>query len=77
MVTSMADVEGYLNNVMRHKQKLIVINGSCTGDPNLLAGVELEINGTGRFADTYLVSRAVHRYNNSGYTTDFEAMILE
>jgi len=77
MVTSMTDAEGYLDSVMRDEQNLIVVNGSCTGDPDLLAGVVLEIGGAGRFDDSYLVTRAVHRYNNSGYTTEFEAMRLE
>jgi len=77
MVTSMADADAYLESVMRGEQALVKANGSCTGDPNLLAGVVLEIGGTGRFEDSYLVTRAIHRYNNSGYTTEFEAMRLE
>jgi len=77
MVTSMSDADVYLDSVMRDKQTLIKANGSCAGDPDLLAGVVLEIGGTGRFDDSYLVTRAVHRYNNSGYTTEFEAMRLE
>jgi len=77
MVTGRADAEAFLNNVMRRKQALVVVKGSCTGDPNLLAGVVLEIGGTGRFDDEYLVTRAIHRYDNSGYTTEFEAMRME
>jgi len=76
MVTSMADAEGYLSGYMRDEQALVIVKGSCTGDPNLLAGVELEVGGTGRFEGSYIVTRAVHRYNNNGYSTDFEAMRL-
>ncbi|MFC2005141.1 VgrG-related protein [Chloroflexota bacterium] len=47
--------------------------GTCIGDPAVHAGVEVKVKGTGkRFSGTYLVTRAIHRYDASGYTTRFE-----
>jgi phage baseplate assembly protein gpV len=47
--------------------------GTCRGNPAIRAGRQVKIEGIGiRFAGTYLITRAVHRYDLSGYTTRFE-----
>lgn len=47
--------------------------GTCLGNPAIRAGKTVEIGGIGdRFSGRYLVTRAVHRYDISGYTTQFE-----
>jgi phage protein D len=47
--------------------------GSCFGNPNVRAGAEVEIKGVGsRFSGRYRITRAVHRYNLTGYITEFE-----
>jgi len=48
-------------------------DGTCRGDPALVAGVEVDLKGIGRrFSGRYRVTRAVHRYDYSGYATQFE-----
>jgi phage protein D/phage baseplate assembly protein gpV len=47
--------------------------GTCWGDPRINAGAEVEIKGVGkRFSNRYRVTRAIHRYDYSGYLTQFE-----
>jgi uncharacterized protein involved in type VI secretion and phage assembly len=47
--------------------------GTCRGNPNVKAGTKVKVEGIGqRFSGTYRVSRSVHRYDSSGYTTRFE-----
>ncbi|MFC1860706.1 VgrG-related protein [Chloroflexota bacterium] len=47
--------------------------GSCLGNPDVKAGVEVEIKKVGtRFSGNYKITRAVHRYDITGYTTEFE-----
>lgn len=47
--------------------------GACRGNPALGAGNEVELKGIGRrFSGRYRVTHAVHRYDKSGYTTQFE-----
>ena len=43
------------------------------GNPEIWTGCELEINGVGVFAGTYIVEKVTHSISNSqGYTTSFE-----
>jgi phage protein D len=47
--------------------------GTCFGNTKVRAGKKVTINGIGsRFSGSYSVTRAVHRYDLSGYTTQFE-----
>ncbi|MFC1968054.1 VgrG-related protein, partial [Chloroflexota bacterium] len=47
--------------------------GTCQGNPNVKAGVKARIVGIGtRFSGTYRLSRSMHCYDSSGYTTRFE-----
>jgi phage protein D/phage baseplate assembly protein gpV len=47
--------------------------GTCRGNPAMSAGVEVSLRSIGkRFSGRYHITRAVHRYDYSGYTTQFE-----
>jgi phage protein D len=47
--------------------------GVCLGNPAIRAGKEVEIKGIGnRFSGQFMITRAIHRYDLSGYTTQFE-----
>ena len=47
--------------------------GTCLGNTAVRAGAEVELKGVGkRFSGRYRITRAVHRYDLSGYTTQFE-----
>lgn len=47
--------------------------GTCRGNPKVRAGAEVELKGIGeRFSGRYRITRAIHRYDLSGYTTQFE-----
>ena len=66
------DAKPFITGAMRDRQGIVTASGSCVGNPKLRAGNQLKIEKTGRFSGSYLVLRAVHRYNNSGYSTDFD-----
>ena len=74
-IASSGDAKAFLASAMRRKQALVNISGSCDGDPTLRAGTKLKIENLARFDGDYFVTRAVHRYDSSGYTTNFEARI--
>ena len=47
--------------------------GSCLGNPAVRAGAEVDIQKIGnRFSGRYKITRAIHRYDLSGYSTEFE-----
>jgi phage protein D len=47
--------------------------GTCHGNPAIRAGKEVEIKGIGnRFSGQYMITRAVHHYDLTGYITQFE-----
>jgi phage protein D/phage baseplate assembly protein gpV len=50
----------------------IQAEGTCSGNPAVHAGAIVELKGIGRrFSGRYRVTHAVHRYDESGYTTRF------
>jgi phage protein D/phage baseplate assembly protein gpV len=50
------------------------VQGKCMGSPDLRAGEMVNVKGVGeRFSGRYRITRAIHRYDESGYTTEFEA----
>ena len=52
---------------------LIEGDGLCRGRADLRAGQMIEIEGVGqRFSGQYYVARAIHRYSQSGYYTQFQ-----
>jgi uncharacterized protein involved in type VI secretion and phage assembly len=57
----------------RHAQRFIEAEGSCSGDPALVAGVAVQIEAVGdRFGGSYYVSAATHSYDaRQGYRTAF------
>lgn len=51
----------------------IKAEGLCLGEPAVHAGAIVELKGIGqRFSGRYRITRAIHRYEDSGYTTRFE-----
>jgi len=73
LITCANDAKQFISDTLRNRQALVTATGSCAGNAELLAGTKLEIENTGRFSGNYFVTRAVHRFNNNGYTTEFEA----
>jgi phage protein D len=54
-------------------QNFFQAEGICLGNPEIRAGKLVEIKGVGkRFSGKYMVTRAVHRYDFCGYTTEFD-----
>jgi len=54
-------------------QTFFQAEGTCVGNPNVRAGKLVEIKGIGqRFSGKYLVTRAIHRQDNTQYVTQFE-----
>jgi len=59
--------------LLRMKNKYeIVANMTLVGDPNLLAGVTLEVMGWDAFDGTYYIEKASHKVSSSGYVVDVE-----
>jgi hypothetical protein len=75
LVTGAKDAKTLLAGVMRERQAIAVASGSCAGNPELKAGSVLKISEAGRFSGSYLVIRAVHRFNSGGYITNFDLRI--
>lgn len=50
------------------------ITGSLTlkGDVSLAAGVTVELSGFGMFSGKYMINKAAHKVDSSGYTTSLE-----
>lgn len=47
--------------------------GTCDGNPEVCAGAKVKLDKIGdKFSGSYYVTRAIHRYDGSGYTTKFE-----
>jgi len=57
----------------RHQERFIEAEGTCGGNPAVVAGASLKSGAAGdQFSGTYLVTSAVHLYSaNHGYTTHF------
>ncbi len=54
-------------------QAFFQAEGTCIGDTAVVAGKEVRLKGIGkRFSGRYGITRAIHRYSYSGYTTYFE-----
>ena len=51
--------------------EFIQVEGTIAGDPNVLAGGKISLEGVGSYSGSYYVSAAVHRFNRTGYTTEF------
>jgi phage protein D/phage baseplate assembly protein gpV len=57
----------------RQSERFIEAEGTCIGNPGIIAGASLKIEGIGtRFGGTYFVTSAAHSYNaKQGFTTRF------
>jgi phage protein D len=54
-------------------QSFFQAEGTCRGNPAIRAGKDVEIQGLGnRFSGKYMITRAIHRFDETGYITDFE-----
>lgn len=54
-------------------QHFFQAEGNCQGNPGIRAGKQIQLKGIGkRFSGNYTVTRAIHRYDFSGYSTEFE-----
>jgi len=73
-VWSQSEAEKLAQSILDdHCHAFVEAEGSCLGNPNIRAGVEVEIKGVGqRFSGRYRITRAVHRRDLAGYVTDFE-----
>jgi hypothetical protein len=47
-------------------------DGTAIGDPRLVTGTIVEVEGAGPFDGTWLLSHTHHRFDEDGYYTDFE-----
>jgi uncharacterized protein involved in type VI secretion and phage assembly len=57
----------------RQAERFVEAEGSCLGDPAIVAGASIKIEGIGeRFSGTYFVTSAAHNYDaKQGFTTRF------
>jgi phage protein D len=57
----------------RQAERFVQAEGTCRGNPELVAGVSVKIDAVGtRFSGTYFVTAATHIYNvKEGYNTQF------
>lgn len=72
-VRSQAEAEQIAKAVLnQHESRCIEADGTAAGNPKIRAGAAVKISNIGnRFSGAYIVTSATHRYNASGYTTDF------
>jgi uncharacterized protein involved in type VI secretion and phage assembly len=55
-----------------HESRGVEAEGTAAGNPKIVAGAAVKITNVGtRFSGTYVVTSATHRYDASGYVTDF------
>ncbi len=55
-------------------QRFIEAHCQCFGNPAVQSGLTVRIEGVGdRFSGTYRVTHALHRYDTTGYVTEFTA----
>jgi phage protein D/phage baseplate assembly protein gpV len=73
-VSTQSEADGLALSILNERcHAFFEAEGVCRGDPALVAGVEVELKGIGkRFSGRYRVTRTVHRYDYSGYKTNFE-----
>ncbi len=72
-VSSPGEAQYWAENYLRmHNRFAKTARFSFPGDSGLLAGLTLMVEGWASFDGKYMISRAVHTVNASGYTTDVE-----
>lgn len=69
-VNTIEDAKKRAKDILTNKNKRgITFTLETLGDTRLRSGVTIELNGFGRFDDTYYILEATHRVNRQGYTT--------
>ncbi len=73
-VWTQAEADKFAQSILNdHCHAYFEAEGSCLGNPAVRAGAEVEIKKVGnRFSGRYRITRAIHRYDLSGYSTEFE-----
>jgi phage protein D/phage baseplate assembly protein gpV len=73
-VSDQKEAEAVAQSILNEKAgAFFQAEGTCDGNPKVRAGAMVEIKSIGeRFSGRYLVTRAIHRYDDFGYTTKFE-----
>jgi phage protein D len=56
----------------RNLDNALTVSGSVIGDPQVRAGVSIDVRGVGRYGGLYYVTSATHHFGTDGYTTSFE-----
>lgn len=52
-------------------EAFLTAEGTCAGNPHLMAGTIAQIDGLGpRYSGSYFITRATHRYETGGHTTE-------
>jgi uncharacterized protein involved in type VI secretion and phage assembly len=72
-VTTQAEADAMAQSVCDEMgNAFIQAEGTCLGNPAVHAGAIVELKGIGqRFSGRYRITHALHRYDDSGYRTDF------
>lgn len=52
-------------------------NGETVGIPKIWVGETIQLEGLGKFTDTYYINDTTHRIGSSGYTTSFQVTTQE
>jgi uncharacterized protein len=66
--------ERAFNILSERLRKIVTVSASTIGLPDLRAGQLVEIAGVGsRLSGTYFVTASTHKFDDQGYTTQFEA----
>ena len=71
-----AEARALVNSAYRHRaRRFVQVSAVAEGNPEIRVGRHVKLLGLGRrFDNTYVVCRAVHRFDTtSGYLTDFDA----
>jgi len=73
-VWSQAEADALAQSILNERgHAFFEAEGTCRGNPAISSGVEVNLKGIGkRFSGYYRITRAIHRYDYSGYVTQFE-----
>lgn len=75
-VADQAEAQAVVNaSLARRARRFVTVNGIAVGNPAIKVGTHVTLEAVGpRFANTYYVTRVLHRYDRSArqYQTEFE-----
>jgi phage protein D len=76
-VANQSEAQAVVNaSFARRSRRFVTVNGVAIGNPAIKVGTHVTLEAVGpRFANTYYVTRVLHRYDRSArlYQTEFEA----